>query len=140
MKDYVKPEVLANEELAEGVYAASGAVSGSESDSGAGTGEPSVSVSNVEETSTGNAYYKVNVYTVTVGNSGGEAADSWSTSVSITAGTVDSVSTYDPGLAGVSLNGDKITITPGERGSIPAGGSIKVSVVVSYSSDSVTVQ
>lgn len=134
MKTYERPVVLANEDLAEGVYAASGAVADS------GSGSASVSVSNVEETSTGNQWYKVNVYTVTVGNSGGETAENWSASVSITAGTVDSVSTYDPGLAGVSLSGDKITITPGERGSIPAGGSIQVSVVVSYSSDSVTVQ
>lgn len=134
MKNYEKPVILANEELAEGVYAASGAVS-----EGTG-GSASVSVSNVETASVGNQWYKVNTYTVTIQNSGSEASAVWSANVSVTAGTADSASTYDTGLANVSLSGSTITITPGERGTIPAGGAINVTVVVNYSSDSVTVE
>lgn len=136
MKNYEKPVLLVNEELAEGVYAASGAV-GETTD---GSGAAAVSVSGVETTSTGNQWYKVNTYSVTVQNTGNEAAADWSASVSVTAGTADSASTYDTGLANVSLSGSTITITPGERGTIPAGGKIAVTVVVNYSSDSVTVK
>ena len=130
MELYKKPVVLLNEELAEGVYAASGDV-----DEAAG----GVSVSGVSLISEGNEYNKVNTYKVTIKNSGTEEAADWSASVAVVSGTVTDVVVYNTWLASASLSGSKITIVPGGGGAIPAGGSIEVEVVVFYSSSSVTV-
>ena len=130
MESYVKPIVLANEELAEGVYAASGSVV---------EGSGSASVSGIELTTPGNEYWKVNQYTVTIQNTGNEALVDWSVSVNVTSGTATEVTTYSAHAVNVSLAGSKITITPSsEQGTIAAGGSLAVSVVVTFSSDSIT--
>lgn len=130
MKNYEKPMVLTNEELAEGVYAASGSsvVAGA------------AFVSGVELTSAGNEYYKVNVYKVTISNSGNQDLTEWAVSLSVTSGTATAAKVYNGWQASASLSGNKIAINPGEGGAIPSGGSIDVEVVVEYSSDSITVQ
>ena len=130
MKNYEKPMILVNEELAEGVYAASGVLSG------AGI----ASVSDVALTQEGNQWNKVNTYTVTITNTGSENLTDWSVSISVTSGTATSATVYNGWLAAASLSGNKITITPGGGGVIKAGDSIDVEVVVAYSSDSITVQ
>ena len=130
MKLYEKPVILANEELAEGVYAASGDIAGASG---------SVSVSGISLTSEGNQYNKVNIYAVTIKNGTKEAVADWSVSVSVTSGTATNATIYNGWLASASLSGSTITITPGGGGEIPAGGSIEVEVVVTYSSDSVKV-
>lgn len=132
MKSYERPVVLANEELAEGVYAASGSF--------AGAGSGAAFVSGVELVSAGNEYYKVNTYKVTISNSGSQDLTEWSVSVSVTSGTATNAEVYNGWLASASLTGDKITITPGQGGVISANNSIDVEIVVGYSSDSVTVQ
>lgn len=126
MDIYEKPVVLETEDLAEGVYAASGAVSG-------------VSVSNVELVSEGNEYNKVNTYKVSIKNNESEASSDWSVFISITYGSVTEAKIYNNWLASASLSGSAIKITPGGGGTIPAGGSIDVEVVVLYNSDSVRV-
>lgn len=133
MELYEKPFVLLNEELSEGVYAASGASPNEPSASGG------VSVTGVSLTSEGNQYNKVNIYKVTIKNYGTETATDWSVSVSVTSGTATGAQVYNGYLASASLNGSIITVTPGAGGAIPADGSVDVEVVVSYSSDSVTV-
>lgn len=136
MKNYEKPVVLPNEDLAEGVYAASGAVDSS----GAGVAGSSASVTNVRLTSSGNAYYKVNTYEVTIKNNGREDLAGWTASVSVTSGTAVAATTYNTWLAAVSYGNGIITIKPGEGGTvIGAGQEITVVLAVSYSSDEVTV-
>lgn len=135
MKNYEKPIVLTNEDLAEGVYAASGAVSGGGVAGGSGT----VAVSSVETDSVGNQWYKVNVYKVTITNFGSESSADWSVSISVTSGSAVSVSTYGD-YVNVSLSGKKITISAGANANIGAGQSIECYVVVNYDSDSITVQ
>lgn len=136
MSLYKKPVVLVNEELAEGVYAASGAAP---SDPPVSGGAGSASVSNVALKSEGNIYYRVNTYTVTIQNSGSEELASWSVFVSVTSGVATEAKVDNGWLASASLSGSTITITPGGGGAIPGNGSIDVDVVVSYSSDSITV-
>lgn len=138
MELYKKPVVLLNEELSEGVYAASGDVTTGPSEPSA-PGGGGVSVTGVWLTSEGNEYNKVNIYNVSISNSGGEEAASWSVSVSVTSGTATEAKVYNGWQASASLSGSTITITPGGGGAIPAGGSITVEVVVFYSGDSVTV-
>ena len=129
MINYEKPVILTTEGLAEGVYAASGSK------------EPgSAKVSSVKLTQEGNQWNKVNTYKVTIQNTGNEDLTEWSVSISVTAGTASSATIYNGWLASASLNGSKITITPGGGGTIVANGSIDVEVVVGYSSDSLTVQ
>lgn len=136
MELYKKPVVLLNEELSEGIYAASGDVTTTEPSAPGGGG---VSVTGVWLTSEGNEYNKVNIYNVLISNSGGEEAASWSVSVSVTSGTATEAKVYNGWQASASLSGSTITITPGGGGAIPAGGSITVEVVVSYSSASIAV-
>lgn len=126
MEKYVRPVVLANEELAEGVYAASG------------TGV--VSAASVTLETEGNQYYKVNTYKVTIVNSGSEPSSDWTVVLSVTSGTATEAKTYDTWTANASLNGSAITIEPGSGGTIPAGDKIELIIAVSYNSDSVTVQ
>lgn len=135
MKNYEKPIVLANDELAEGIYAASGAVNEGSSSSGT----DAVSVSKVTLASEGN-WDGVRTYNVTITNSGSENLTEWSASISVTSGTATNVTIYNNWLASATLNGNKITITPGGGGTIEAEKSIDVSVVVWYSGDSITVQ
>lgn len=137
MTNYEKPVVLANEDVAEGVYAASGAVVPEAEVVGGGG---SASVTGVELASAGNEYYKVNTYKVTIANSGNEELKDWTASVSVTSGTATAAQIYNGWLASASLNGSTITITPGGGGAIGAGQSIVVEVVVSYSSDAITVE
>lgn len=141
MTNYEKPVVLANEDVAEGVYAASGAVvpeASAPAEIGGGSG--SASVTGVELTSAGNEYYKVNTYNVTITNNGNEDKADWSVTVSVTSGTASGAQIYNSWLASASLNGSTITITPGGGGAIGAGQSIVVEVVVSYSSDAIIVE
>lgn len=126
MEKYMRPVVLANEELAEGVYAASG------------TG--AVSAASVSLETEGNEYYKVNTYKVTIVNTGSEPSSDWSVAISVTSGTATEAKTYDTWTANASLSGSTITIEPGSGGTIPAGGKIDTVIAVSYSSDSLTVQ
>lgn len=139
MKNYEKPVILVNEELAEGVYAASGAVSGG-GDSSDGGASGGVTVSSVELSAAGDQWNKVNTYKVTIENPGNAELADWSASVSVTSGTASAATIYNGWLASASLNGSTITVRPGGGGAIPAGGSITVEVVVSYTSDSVTVE
>lgn len=141
MKSYEKPVILVNEELAEGVYAASGAVSdagGGDSSQGGSSG--GVTVSSVEQTDPGNQWNKVSKNNVTIANPGNVELADWSATVSVTSGTATAAQVYNGWQASASLSGNTITIKPGGGGVIPAGGSITVEVVVSYSSDSVTVK
>lgn len=132
MTNYEKPVVLANDDVAEGVYAASGAqIAG---------GSGSVSVSSVSLGSEGNQYYKVNTYNVTIRNNGQEDAADWSVNVSVTSGTASEAKIYNDWLASASLSGNTIAIKPGGGGTIAAGQEITVEIVVSYSSDSVEVR
>lgn len=135
MTNYEKPVVLANEDVAEGVYAASGAVVSIPTEAGGG----SVSVSGVELSAAGNQWNKVNTYNVTIANNGNEDKADWSVTVSVTSGTATGAQIYNGWLASASQNGSTITITPGGGGAIGAGQSIVVEVVVSYSSDAITV-
>lgn len=138
MVGYEKPLVVANDEVAEGVYAASGAVVPGATDSpDAGSG--SASVSTVELGTAGNAWYKVNTYKVTIQNSGNEDLNEWAATVSVTSGTATAAKTYNSWQASASLNGNTITITPGSGGTIGAGQSITVEIEVSYSSEAITV-
>lgn len=135
MVNYEKPLVLANEEVAEGVYAASGAVAPGETEAGSS----SVSVTGVELASAGDQWNKTNTYKVTIANNKNEELKDWSASISVTSGTATGAQVYNGWQASASLSGNTITITPGGGGAIGAGGSITVEVVVSYSSDSITV-
>ncbi len=139
MVNYEKPLVLANEEVAEGVYAASGAVA----PGGTGTteiGGGSASVKEVKVVSEGNQWNKVNTYNVTIENSGNEELKDWTVSISVASGTATGAQVYNGWQASASLSGNTITITPGGGGAIGAGESIAVEVVVNYSSDSITVK
>lgn len=122
----------------ESVYAASGVVvPGATEDTVAGGG--SVSISNVELGTAGNQWNKMSTHNVKIQNSGNEESKDWTVSVSVTAGTADSVQIYNGWQASASLSGNTITITPGSGGAISAGGSITVEVVVKYSSDTIAV-
>ena len=126
MERYEKPSVLMNEELAEGVYAASGAVDG-------GSDEPgSVSVTSTKQTGFGHEYNKVNTYAVTITNSTNEEATDWSVTFALEEANPQSAVIYNNWLASASLSGRTVTITPGGGGAISAGGSIEVEVVVTY--------
>lgn len=136
MKNYEKPIVLSNEDIAEGVYAASGAVDSS----GAGATGGAASVTKVELTSLGNAYYKVNTYDVTIKNNGSEDLTGWTASVSVTSGTVTAATIYNSWVAAAAYENGVITIRPGEGGTvIGAGQEITVSVAVSYSSETIAI-
>ncbi len=137
MINYEKPLVVENEEAAEGIYAASGAVvPGPAEDAGEGT----ATVSAVERIAEGTVWNKVDTYKVTIRNTGNEELRDWTVSVSVTSGTATAAQIYNGWQASASLNGTTITITPGGGGAIGAGGSIAVEVVVSYSSDAITVE
>ncbi len=149
MTNYERPAVWLSEGSAEGVYAASGAVSEGEGGSGSaggegavgGAGSSSVSVSQVELTSEGNQYDKRNIYTVTLQNDTGADSSDWSFTLTVTAGTAVSAQVYNGWLANASLSGNTITVTPGGGGTIKAGESKGIEVVVEYDgSDFITVQ
>lgn len=125
MKSYEKPVILANEELAEGVYAASGA--------------GSVSVSSVVLTASGNEWYPVNTYTVTVTNMGSEGTADWSVSIPVVSGTVKEVGTYSGWFAKVSYNGSSIVITP-YGGEFAGGSSTEVQITVKYDGTPVKIE
>lgn len=137
MVSYEKPLVVANEEVAEGVYAASGAGASGSADAAAGGG--SVSVSGVKLVTAGNVWNKVSTYGVTIQNGGNEELKDWAATVSVTSGTATSAQVYNTWQASASLSGNTITITPGGGGTIGAGQSITVEIVVSYSSDAIAV-
>ncbi len=128
MKKYESPKILVNEELAEGVYAASGT-----------TASEGISYS-ISLTEQGSQYNKVNKYNVAVTNNGSERLTDWSVTLHVTAGTISGAQIYNGWQASASVNGDQITVTPGGGGAIEAGATINIEVVVFYTSDSVTVQ
>ena len=136
MEMYQKPVVLLNEELAEGVYAASGAVDAGGSTTGGAGG---ARVSKIELTSAGNEYYKVNGYTVTISNDGSEELTDWSVTLTVI-GTATSLTNYDSQNFKVTLDGNTITITPIQYGSIAPGGTKSVGFAVSYSSPAITLE
>lgn len=127
MKCYESPTILLNEELAEGVYAASGTVAG---------GGISYSISLTEE---GNQYNKVNKYNVAVTNNGSETSSNWSVTLQA-AGSISGAVIYNGWQASAAVNGNQITITPGGGGAIEAGSTINIELVVSYNGESVTVK
>lgn len=131
MKNYEKPVVVPNDETAEGVYAASGAV-----DSGVDT----VAVSDIELVTPGNEYYKTNVYRVTICNYSNEEKKDWSVNIKVVSGNATEAKTYNGWLARVSLSGNTVTITPSDGGALDAGKAISVEVVISYDSGSITVE
>ena len=135
MKKYEKPVVIVNEELAEGIYTASG-----DSDIvDAGVTKDSISVSSVKEKSVGDQWNKTNTYAVTIKNSGNAESKDWSATITVSQGTPTVAQVYNTWQASASLSGNTITITPGGGGAIAAGSSIEVEVVVSYSSSSINV-
>lgn len=127
MKCYESPTILLNEELAEGVYAASGTVAG---------GGISYSINLTEA---GNQYNKVNKYNVAVTNNGSETSSNWSVTLQA-AGSFSGAVIYNGWQASAAVNGNQITITPGGGGAIEAGSTINIELVVSYNGESVTVK
>ncbi len=125
MGRYERPVVLANEELAEGVYAASGS--------------SAVEVDEIELTGAGNPYYQVNTYKVVLRNNEDQEITDWSASLSVTEGTATGVGTYSGWFANVALNGNQIVISPSGNGSFAAGGKVEVQITVNYDGDSVKV-
>ena len=135
MKKYEKPVVLVNEELAEGIYTASG----DNESVNTGVTKNAISVDSVREKTVGNEWYKTNTYGVTIKNSGSTESKDWSVTVTVRQGTATGAQVYDGNTASASLSGNTITITPGSGGAIAAGSSIEVEVVVNYSSNSIKV-
>lgn len=135
MKKYEKPVVIVNEELAEGIYTASG-----DSDNvDAGVANNAISVGSVKEKTVGDQWNKTNTYGVTIKNSGNTESKDWSVTVTVSQGTATGAQVYNGWQASASLSGNTITITSGGGGAIAAGGSIEVEVVVQYSSNSIKV-
>lgn len=135
MKKYEKPVVLVNEELAEGIYTASG-----DNDSvNTGVTKNAISVDSVKEKTVGDQWNKTNTYGVTIKNSGNTESKDWSATVTVSQGTATAAQIYNGWQASASLSGNTITITPGGGGAIAAGSSIEVEVVVNYSSNSIKV-
>ena len=130
-----KPVVLVNEELAEGIYTASG----DNESVNTGVTKNAISVDSVREKTVGNEWYKTNTYGVTIKNSGSTESKDWSVTVTVSQGTATGAQVYDGNTASASLSGNTITITPGSGGAIAAGSSIEVEVVVNYSSNSIKV-
>lgn len=112
--------IFVNEELAEGIYAASGA--GTDGD---------ITYS-IDLMGTSNLDYISQEYTynVTIKNNSAEEASSWTVLLKVVEGMALDVKGYDNLKVSVSLRGDIITVTPGRVGSIPANGSITVEMVV----------
>lgn len=142
MVNYERPLAVANEEVSEGVYAASGAAAPGSAEASAPTenGGGSASVTGVELSAAGGQWNKVNTYNVTIANGGNEELKDWTATVSVTSGTATVAQVYNGWLASASLSGNTITIKPGGGGAIAAGSSITVEVVVSYSGDSIAVE
>lgn len=132
MKTYEKPIVLANSELSEGVFAASGT-----GPVGPAASSGGVSVSSVTMKEQGNPNYKVNKYDVVIKNDSDQELTDWAAALNVSGATNAQI--YNGWQAGASLNGGAITITPGGGGTIPPGGSITVEVVVSYDGDGVSI-
>lgn len=126
MERYEKPSVVINDEMTEGVYAASGAVD----DPG------SVHVSAIDVVSKGSQYNKVNVYKIKITNSTNEEATDWSVTIDaagdLECAGVTGATIYNGWLASTTLNNGIIKITPGGGGAIAAGESIEVELVVNY--------
>lgn len=96
MKNYEKPIILANNELSEGVFAASGAVAG-----GNGTLSVSVSVASTD----GN---KTCYFGGAVTNNSSETISDWNIQLSFDG----AVATASVSNCNVSISGNTITITP----------------------------
>lgn len=131
MELYVKPIVLVNEELAEGIYAASGNPAQSEQPAASKGVSASVEVTNND------TWNKVIYLNVTITNNGSEVAKDWSVALNVT-GTATNLTSYDSNYR-ITLSGNTITIVPVQWGDIPAGGSKTVGFNVSYSGASITI-
>lgn len=125
MKRYERPMVFVNEELAEGIYAASGA--GTSSDI-------TYDVGVIRQ------WNNTKVYNVTVKSSSAEEVSLWTVSLKVVEGTAINAQVYNNWLASASLQGDTITITPGGGGSVSADKSVTFEMQVDYSSDSGKIQ
>lgn len=137
MKFYEKPIILLNEELSEGVYAASGAVSPSGPSGPSGPSASGGGVSATVNVSNNDTWNKVIDFTVTIQNNGSETATDWSVSLHVT-GTPISLTNYDSNYK-ATLSGNTITITPVQWGDISVGGSKTVGLKLSYSGDSISI-
>lgn len=101
MKKYERPVVLVNEELAEGIYTASG-------DSGSvdtGATKDSISVSSVKEKSVGDQWNKTNTYGVTIKNSGSAESKDWSVTITVSRGAPTGAQVYNTWQASASRVG-----------------------------------
>lgn len=126
MQSYSKPQFIVEESSAEGVYMASGV-----------TETEKISTS-VTQTSSGNQWYTVSTFDVTITNNTEENLTDWSCTLNVT-GTATSAQIYDSWTASASLDNGKIRITPGGGGQIAAKSSITVQVVVGYSGSGVSI-
>ncbi len=128
MKNYEKPAVIIPEGFAEGVYLASGAESGGDSVSDV------TYTTRMEDAWSGVKYCYVNV----TNNADAEKAD-WQ--IVLTAeGTLTGAQIYNGWLAIATVDGSKITVTPGGGGVLAAGASVEIQVVVNYSGDTIVVK
>lgn len=106
MKNYEKPVVLANSELSEGIFAASGMQAGGNpgGSTGGGTGSLSVTASIIGSDAGSNSSSFAGT---AINNTGADISD-WSISLSFS-GQVKSASVSN---CNVSISGSSITITP----------------------------
>lgn len=134
MNGYERPELKDLEGAAEGVFMASGSVGGTGSTGGSDV------IYMLERTQTGDQWNKVDVFTLTVTNNSAEELRDWEATLYVTSGTMTGAQVYNGWLASASMSGNKVVVTPGGGGAVGAGASIKVEVVVSYSSDGVVLK
>lgn len=130
MKAYEKPMIIKVEDVAESVYMASGATGGSSAGNGISY---TVSVK-----SQGNEWYKVNTYQVIISNHSENDASEWKVELTVS-GSASNAQIDNSYVASATLNGNKITITPGQGGAIKAGEALTVDVTVYYDTESITV-
>jgi hypothetical protein len=122
MKKYTKPMILFNEQLAEGVYTASGAGGVSYILT---AGEP------------GNQWYTTAAYSIRVVNNTAETVNGWKVVLTVTSQNATGLSVYDGRYSG-KLSGNQIIISG--QDSLASGGETQFGFAVSYSGSGVTVQ
>lgn len=123
MKTYEKPMIIKVEDVAESVYMASGTAGGGSTGNGI-----SYTVALMQP---GDQYNKVNKYKVIISNNSDSDASDWKVELTVT-GSASSAQIYNVWFASATLNGNKITITPGGGGTIEAGKALTVEMVVNY--------
>lgn len=132
MELYNKPVVLLNEELSEGVYAASGNPGG-----GASSGGATVTVT--PGNTWGNPGNYTSQFKVTVTNTGTEKIANLEVKLYVT-GTIIEFRPYNGSLI-ASLNGNTITIVSDQwgNGNAAPGGSVSIEFQIDHSSATVSI-